>query len=78
MGEQTMRDFLGQTIKPGQTIVYPGRQGAGMWMNRAIVMEVHPNGIKVQREDGGIRVLKCMNRVVVIHQIIKGEQNATV
>ena len=64
-----MKDFLGQTIKPGNTVVYPGRQASRMWMNRATVLELLDNGIRVQRDDGGVRVLKCMDRVTVIHQI---------
>ncbi len=64
-----MKDFLGQTIKSGNTVVYPGRQGSRMWMNRAIVIEVVDNSIKVQRDDGGIRVLRCPDRVVVIQSI---------
>jgi hypothetical protein len=64
-----MKDFLGQDITVGRTVVYPGRQGSRMWMNRATVTELLPNGIKVERIDGGLRVLKCLNRVVVIHAI---------
>jgi hypothetical protein len=64
-----MKDFLGQDICAGQTIVYPGRKGSRMWMNRAIVQEVLYDGIRVQRDDGGLRVLKCPWRVVVIHKV---------
>jgi len=72
-----MKDFLGQDIKSGNTIVYPGRQGSRMWMNRAIVLEVLPNGIKIQRNDGGIRVLKCADRIVVINSIQEDDKDAT-
>lgn len=68
-----MHDFLGQPIKAGQTVVYPGRQGSRMWMNQAIVMELLDNGVRVQRSDGGVRVLKCLDRVVVIKHIDTGE-----
>lgn len=68
-----MKDFLGQPIASGNTVVYPGRQGSRMWMNRALVIEVLDNAVKVQRDDGGIRVLKCLNRVVVINQIKTGD-----
>lgn len=64
-----MKDFLGQTIEPGQTIVYPGRQGSRMWMNRAVVTDILEGGVRVERNDGGVRVLKCLDRVVVIHKI---------
>lgn len=33
-------DWLGTEIKPGSVIVYPGRQGSSMWMNRAKVTSV--------------------------------------
>ena len=68
-----MKDFLGQDITSNKTIVYPGRQGSRMWMNRAIVLEVLNNGVKVQRADGGIRVLKCLDRIVVINSIQEGD-----
>lgn len=64
-----MKDFLGQAITVGKTVVYPGRQGSKMWMNRAVVIEVLTNAVKVERNDGGIRVLKCLDRVVVIQAI---------
>ena len=64
-----MVDFLGQPITVGKTVVYPGRQGSRLWMNRAVILEVSANAVKVQRNDGGIRVLKCLDRVVVIQAI---------
>lgn len=67
----THRDYLGQTITVGDTVVYPGRQGSRMWMNNATVVELRPQGVKVERTDGGIRTLTCLDRVVVIHKIIQ-------
>ncbi len=64
-----MLDFLGQEILPNKTIVYPGRQGSRLWMNRAVVLEVADSGVKVQRIDGGIRTLKCFGRIVVMNSI---------
>lgn len=69
----THYDYLGQAINVGNTIVYPGRQGSRMWMNNALVIELRPNGVKVQRPDGGIRTLTCLDRVVVVHQIKTSE-----
>lgn len=63
------QDFLGQLIIVGTTVVYPGRQGSRMWMNQAQVIEIKSNGIKVQRPDGGIRTLTCLDRVVVVHEV---------
>jgi hypothetical protein len=33
-------DFLGNEIKPGETIVYPGRVGSSLWMNKGVVVDV--------------------------------------
>lgn len=71
----TQRDFLGQLIEVGKTVVYPGRQGSRMWMNQAQVVELKPNGIKVQRPDGGIRTLTCLDRVVVVHTVMTPASN---
>lgn len=66
---KTCLDFLGQEIKPGDTVVYPGRQGSRMWMNQAQVLSVDQTdrgwGVKVQRTDG-IRTLSCVDRIVVV------------
>ena len=64
----THKDYLGQKIEVGQTVVYPGRQGSRMWMNNAQVLELKDHGVKVQRPDGGIRTLTCLDRVVVVHE----------
>jgi len=39
-GENLVKDFLGKEIKPGDTIVYPGRHGSSLWMKQAIVEEI--------------------------------------
>lgn len=36
----TFTDFLGKTINVGDTIVYPGRQGSSLWLNKGIVRQV--------------------------------------
>lgn len=33
-------DYLGRTIKAGDTVVYPVRQGSKMWMTRMLVTQV--------------------------------------
>lgn len=69
-----MKDFLGQDINSGDTVVYPGRQGSNMWMNSATVLDLLDNSIRVQRtKDGAVRVLNRLDRVVVVHQIKRGE-----
>lgn len=37
-----MVDFLGREIHVGDTIVYPGRRGSSLWMNKAIVKDLYP------------------------------------
>jgi hypothetical protein len=70
-------DFLGQEIRPGNTIVYPGRQKSTMWMNKATVLTVTDTGdgwsLRVARDDGD-RVVKCVDRIVVIHDLRKYEE----
>lgn len=50
-----MVDFLGNEISVGDRIVYPGRHGSSLWMNRAIVTEVNEKAksIKAQRPPNG-------------------------
>lgn len=38
------KDFFGNTIKVGDCIVYPGRQGSSMWMNKGTVMAIGQKG----------------------------------
>lgn len=33
-------DWLGNTIVPGDHVVYPGRQSSSLWMNHAKVLEI--------------------------------------
>jgi hypothetical protein len=71
-GVETCTDFLGQEIKAGDDVVYPGRKGSGLWMNLAKVVSVDPKGqdgwrVKVQLPNNAIRIVTCVDRVVVIH-----------
>lgn len=66
-GGLLMIDFLGNQIRIGNTIVYPGRQGSRLWMNRAIVTVIRKNGIQVQRPDGDLRTLRRIENVVVVN-----------
>lgn len=63
-----MKDFLGQDINVGDTIVYPNRQGSNLWMNQAQVTEVRVTGLRVQLPDGQIKPLQRVDRVVVVTQ----------
>lgn len=35
-----MKDFRGNEIKVGDTVIYPGRSGSTCWMNQAVVLEI--------------------------------------
>ena len=72
------KDFLGKPIETGDTIVYPGRQGSGMWLNKATVISIPkpkttPSGrveykIKVLRTDGRYTHITELKRVVVVEK----------
>lgn len=74
-------DFLGNEIRVGNTVVYPGRQGAHLWLNKGLVEELghikHWSGreikrIKVRRISRGKREkemsvwVEKLERVVVV------------
>lgn len=67
-----MKDFLGQDINVGDTIVYPNRQGSALWMNQAMVSEVRITGLRVQLPDGRIKPLQRVDRIVVVTKQISG------
>lgn len=73
------KDFLGNPIDGGDTIVYPGRQGSNLWMNKATVISVSgphpmPNGrveytLNVLRSlDGRKAQVKKTGNVVVVEK----------
>lgn len=73
-----MKDFLNQEITSGDLIVYPGRQGSALWMNRAIVLGFTPKGgIRVKLSDGTTKTITRIDRVVVVHTV-RSEEHATI
>jgi hypothetical protein len=72
-----MKDFLGQTILVGDEIVYPNRQSSSLWMNRARVTSVKEDGLQIRRDDGVVKTIKRVDRVVVVTRQIE-EANAIV
>lgn len=44
-----MKDFLGRNIIEGHEVVYPGRCGASMWMNYAVVEKITEGRLLVRR-----------------------------
>jgi len=64
------RDFLGNSIRVNDTIVYPVRRGSSMWLKRLIVDAVRDttNGVRVSgRNDSGnpVSVQNVQNCIVV-------------
>lgn len=67
-----MKDFLGQEIRAGDTVVYPNRHGSRLWMNKAVVTEVKADGsLRVLREDGQTKPLTRIDRVVVVTKQVR-------
>ena len=67
-----MKDFLGQNISIGDSIVYPNRQKSNLWMNLATVTDVRLDLITVRRDkDGAIKRLKRIDRVTVVTRQIE-------
>ena len=67
-----MRDFLGQFISVGDTIVYPNRQGSNLWMVKALVTEVREDSLRVERDDGTVKPLTRIDRVTVVTKQLRG------
>jgi hypothetical protein len=73
-----MVDFLGREIHVGDTIIYPGRRGSNMWLNRATVQTTQegyrkyafgtPTGLITAKREGNARQVQITNpeRVVVV------------
>ena len=72
-----MKDFLGREIQRGDIIVYPNRKSSSLWMNKARVIEVHENKLRIQRNGDVVRPLACVDRVVVVTQQLEAN-NANV
>lgn len=69
-----MKDFIGNEIKEGSKIVYPGRSGSSLWMNYAVVMEAKGGKLRVYRlkdkygrsGDESVTTLSRIDNVVVV------------
>ena len=55
-------DFLGNAVKVGDKIVYPGRQGSHMWLNEGVVTKL--NETKLTLKNG--HTIHRVDRVVVV------------
>jgi hypothetical protein len=76
---EPMKDFLGNEIQIGDTIVYPGRQGSTMWMNIAEVVGIDYDQqyvhspilpvLHVRRDNGKMYDVYRIDRVVVIPEL---------
>jgi hypothetical protein len=61
-----MKDFVGNTITPGCTIVYPVRKGSEMRLKRIKVTQVTSERITGHNGIGRIVHIKNFNTVVVV------------
>jgi hypothetical protein len=48
--DDRMKDVFGVSVDIGDMIVYPGRQGANVWLNKAKVLDVGPSYLQVEVE----------------------------
>jgi len=69
-GDSQMKDFLGQQIEAGDSIVYPNRQGSRLWMNFATVADVRDKSIRVRLNNGVHKTLTRIQRVTVVSKQI--------
>jgi len=71
MSAAPVLDFFGRQIKAGDTVVYPGRQGASMWLSRMNVTQVvagdRPklNGYSNEGRKIAINVVNKTGKIVV-------------
>lgn len=79
MTEYSREDMRGELIKVGSVVVYPGRAGSNLWLNEAIVEEVHPrlmvrpmvvtnvvDDFEVRKPSARVVEIKRTNRVAVV------------
>ena len=66
-----MKDFLGQDIMIGDTVVYPVRRGSQMEMRKSVVDSVDP-WVSVRTVKGRIRKINRCDRVVVVTKQLVG------
>jgi hypothetical protein len=59
-------DFVGRTIKAGDTVVYPWRRGSSMGMNKLSVTQVTDTSIKGYSPAGRLVTVSNLKNVVVV------------
>ena len=62
-------DFLNQEIKAGDTVVYPSRQGARMWLSTLRVTQADDTGLTGYSKTGRRLHIKNIQNCVVIHEL---------
>ena len=60
------RDFLNREIKAGCTVVYPSRQGAGMWLNTLKITLVEEDQLIGFNQYGRTIHIKNIKNCVVV------------
>lgn len=64
-----MKDFLGQTIKVGDVLVYPVRRRSDMWLQKAQVLGFDQGQIKAMREDTVRVTLKHPETTIIVGDV---------
>lgn len=52
-----MKDFLGNEIKPGDTIVYAGRRGSSLWLTEATVLTTNARAPRYPGDDANFGIV---------------------
>lgn len=58
------KDFLGNEIHAGMTLVYPIRRGSRMWLEKITVSMVSDTQIKGYAPDGRLKTIKNIQTTV--------------
>ena len=73
-------DFMGRSVKAGDTVVYPVRRGSSMWLNKLRVTQVDESGVQpklVGFNPAGRRVqVQSLDNVVVVEPLPVAEAAA--
>ena len=62
-------DFLGRPVQRDDIVVYPGRSGAKLWLNKARVLQVDEGKVHVVRDDGRHATVSITNNLIVVGDI---------
>ena len=64
-----LTDFCGREIRPAHQIAYAMRRGSRLWLNKATVLEVNADHLRVQRTEPAANyptTIRNLSTVVII------------